>query len=82
MNDMLTIEYQRLRYLVVLVLLLLSTLLTGCSDFEAIATAPDGHILLLNEIEHDNSYDEQYVYICKDMKGEIPQLNCDSNLKF
>lgn len=76
------IKYQRLRYLVVLVLLLLSSVLTGCSDFEAIATAPDGHILLLQEVERDNSYDKQYLYVCRDLKREIPQLNCGSNLKF
>lgn len=79
---MLIINYQRLRYLVVLALLLLSTVLSGCSDFEAIATAPDGHILLLKEVERDNSPDEQYLYICRDLRSKIPQLNCGSSLKF
>jgi hypothetical protein len=80
---MLTINYQRLRYLVATVLLLLSTvILTGCVDLEAIATTPDGHILLLKEIEREDASDEQNLYVCRDLKGKIPQLSCDSNLKF
>ncbi|MBD2328884.1 hypothetical protein [Alkalinema sp. FACHB-956] len=80
------ISYHYLRYLVITVLLLFSTIvLTGCTDLtdlEAIATTPDGRILLLKEIEQeDDSPREQHLYFCSDLKGKIPQLSCSSNLK-
>jgi hypothetical protein len=79
---MLLSKYRGLRYLVALVLLFLSTILTGCADFEAIATTPDGRVLLLKEVEQDYLPDKQYLYVCNDLKGKPPQLNCNSNLQF
>jgi hypothetical protein len=75
-------QLSRLKIFSTLVLLFLFTILTGCADFEAIATTPDGRILLLTEVEQDNLPDKQYLYVCKDLKGGLPQLNCNSNLQF
>ncbi len=85
-----TINYQRLRHLGSTVLLeilfillpmLFAFVLNGGVDLEAVATTPDGHILLLKEIERENASDLKYLYVCRDLEGEILQLSCDSNLE-
>lgn len=73
--------HHNLKYLSALVLLSVCLLLAGCRDFEAISTMPDGRILLLREIERDDWPDQQFLYRCQDLKGNSPELYCDSALQ-
>ncbi|MFM2429971.1 MAG: hypothetical protein RLZZ511_1184 [Cyanobacteriota bacterium] len=75
-------DKQELKRLLVLAILFLATILTGCarSDFEGIATTPDGRILLLESIEREDQSDENYLYICDDVSDQTLRLNCRSKV--
>lgn len=64
--------YRILKLLILSLSLALTVFLTGCSEIEAIATTPDGRVLLLKETANDLTS----VMECVEDNSDPPELSC------